>query len=107
MKRTETEITLNQAIEINLNYIKHVARFVFYAMLFILTLTMLEASFIFLSAAGLGVLNWVLLFLIISGLIVAIRPRKRMKHIEPAKEKHQTTNAAEKTESGIIESLKD
>ena len=41
----QTKMNLKQAVEINLNYIKCVARFVFYALLFMVTLTATEAVF--------------------------------------------------------------
>ncbi len=77
----QTKMNLKQAVEINLNYIKCVARFVYYAALFMVTLTAIEAIFILSAAAGMGWLNWVWIFLIASGIIrVIIKRRNRLIH---------------------------
>lgn len=68
----QPKMTLKQAVEINLNYIKHIARVVFYAMLFIITLMAIKIVFILSTALGVRWLNWVWILLIIAGIIYAI-----------------------------------
>ena len=75
----QTKMNLKQAVEINLNYIKCVARFVYYAALFMVTLTVIEIVFILSAAAGMRWLNWVWTLLILLGITLAIIKRRNLK----------------------------
>ena len=82
MKPMETKTSLKQAAEINLNHFKWVARFVFYALLFMVTLTAIEAIFILSAAAGMGWLNWVWTLLILLGITLAIIKRRELRRYQ-------------------------
>ena len=78
----ETKTSLKQAAEINLNHFKWVARFVFYALLFMVTLTVIEIVFILSAAAGMGWLNWVWTLLILLGITLAIIKRRDLRRYQ-------------------------
>lgn len=82
MKLMQTKMNLKQAVEINLNHFKRVARFVYYAALFMVTLTVIEIVFILSASAGMRWLNWVWTLLILLGITLAIIKRRELRRYQ-------------------------
>ena len=72
-------LSLKKEVEINLNYFKGLARFVFYALLWMVLLTGLEAIFILPAAAGMRWLSAVWILLVIGAGIFAMIKRRNHK----------------------------
>ncbi|MBI1924757.1 hypothetical protein HYR99_10945 [Candidatus Poribacteria bacterium] len=79
MNPIQTQMTLKQAVKINLNHFKRVARLVCYWLLLMVILTALETVFILSAAADMRWLNWVWTLLILLGITLAIIKRRNLR----------------------------